>query len=288
MDALATFLAPILEITPPSLDDPAGGELWDLLKAGRRFRALGRSNGYRLLRFLPMPAADLVAEYFSNELLQAAVASRGVFGMSAGPWSAGTGANLLLNAAIDAMPGGGSVTVKGGPGALSKALAAAAREAGAEIRVGAGVSRIVVKDGMARGVVLDDGAELSATAVISGAHPKRTLLELVDPVELEPGFLNRLRNYRSTGSLAKVNFALNALPVFTGLGSPTELYGRVLIAPSRRLHRARIRSLEVRRDFQRAVSGTDGTVARRSVARASGSPRDVGLRAIRALPTGAR
>ena len=230
--ALGKFLAPILEITPPSLDDPAGGELWDLLKTGRRFRALGRSNGYRLLRWLPMPAADLVGEYFSNELLQAAVASRGILGTSAGPWSGGTGAVLLLNAAVDPLPGGGSVTVKGGPGAISKALAAAAREAGAEIRLGAGVSRIVVKDGTARGVVLDDGTELSATAVISNAHPKRTLLELVDPVELEPVFLGRLRNYRSSGSLAKVNFALNALPTFPGLGSATDLHGRILIGPS--------------------------------------------------------
>jgi phytoene dehydrogenase-like protein len=232
LETLAKFLAPMLEITPPSLDDPTGGELWDLLKTGRRFRALGRSNGYRLLRWLPMPAADLVGEYFSNELLQAAVASRGIFGTSAGPWSAGTGAVLLLNAAVDALPGGGSVTVKGGPGALTKALAAAAREAGAEIRLGNGVSRILVKDGAARGVVLDDGTALNATAVISNAHPKRTLLELVDPEELEPVFLNRLRNYRSTGSLAKVNFALDALPTFAGLSSPGDLHGRILVGPS--------------------------------------------------------
>jgi phytoene dehydrogenase-like protein len=232
LEALAKFLAPMLEITPPSLDDPAGGELWDLLKTGRRFRALGRSNGYRLLRWLPMAAADLVGEYFSNELLQAAVASRGVLGTSAGPWSAGTGAVLLLHAAVDPMPGGESITVKGGPGAISKAMAAAAREAGAEIRLGAGVSRIVVKDGAARGVVMDDGSELNASAVISNADPKRTLLDLVDPVELEPVFLGRLRNYRSSGSLAKVNLALNGLPTFPAVGSPAELHGRILIGPS--------------------------------------------------------
>jgi phytoene dehydrogenase-like protein len=179
-----------------------------------------------------MPAADLVAEFFSHELLQATVASRGVLGTSAGPWSAGTGGLLLLNAAVDPTPGGGTVTVKGGPGAISKAMAAAAREAGAEIRLGAGVSRIVVKDGTVRGVVLDDGTELNASAVISNAHPKRTLLELVDPVELEPVFLSRLRNYRSSGTLAKVNLALNGLPVFPALGSPADLHGRTLIGPS--------------------------------------------------------
>jgi phytoene dehydrogenase-like protein len=130
------------------------------------------------------------------------------------------------------MPGGESITVKGGPGAISKAMAAAAREAGAEIRLGAGVSRIVVKDGAARGVVMDDGSELNASAVISNADPKRTLLDLVDPVELEPVFLGRLRNYRSSGSLAKVNLALNGLPTFPAVGSPAELHGRILIGPS--------------------------------------------------------
>ena len=147
----------MLETTPPSLDGPAVGELWELLKTGRRFRALGRTDGFRLLRWMPMAVADLVAEWFATDLLQAAVAARGIFGAAQGPWSAGTGAVLLLNAAVDPAPGGSSVMVKGGPGALTRAMADAAREAGAEIRTGAGVARILVRDGRAAGVVLDDG-----------------------------------------------------------------------------------------------------------------------------------
>ncbi len=230
-EKLGGFLAPLLEVTPPSIDDPAAGEVWDLLKTGRRFRALGSRDGYRVLRWLPMAVADLVAEFFASDLVRAAIAARGIFGVAAGPWSAGTGAVLLLNAAIDAAPGGSSTTVRGGPGALTKAIADAAREAGAEIRVGADVTRILVDDGTAVGVALADGSEVKADAVISNADPKRTFLHLIDPVELEPGFLTRIRNYRCPGTVAKVNLALGALPTFRGT-TGADLHGRLQIGPS--------------------------------------------------------
>ena len=228
---MGAFLGELLETTPPSLDGPAAGEWWELLKTGRRFRALGRTDSFRLLRWMPMAAADLVAEWFSSDLLQAAVAARGIFGGAQGPWSAGTGATLLLNAAVDPAPGGSSVTVKGGPGALTRAMADAATEAGAEIRTGASVAGVTVRDGRASGVVLDDGREIGARAVISNADPKRTFLGLVDPVELDPSFLVRMRNYRCPGTSAKVNLALSALPAFRGVTNPSDLKGRVQIGP---------------------------------------------------------
>src|SRR5574339_581437 len=113
---LGGFLDGLVDMTPPSLNGPAAGELWEMLKVGRRFRKLGRTDAFRLLRWMPMAVADLVAEWFSTDLLQAAIAARGIFGMSQGPWSAGTGAVLLLNAAADPAPGGSSVMVRGGPG----------------------------------------------------------------------------------------------------------------------------------------------------------------------------
>jgi phytoene dehydrogenase-like protein len=231
LSRLGGFLGEILETTPPSLDGPAIGEMWDLLKTGRRFRALGRSDSFRLLRWMPMAAADLVAEWFSADLLQAAVAARGIFGVAQGPWSAGTGAALLLNAAVDPAPGGSSVTVRGGPGALARAMADAATEAGAEIRTGASVAQVVVRDGQVSGVVLDDGREIGARAVISNVDPKHTFLGLVDPVELDPSFLVRIRNYRCPGITAKVNLALSALPTFNGVSNSSLLRGRMLIAP---------------------------------------------------------
>jgi phytoene dehydrogenase-like protein len=229
---LGAFLAELLETTPPSLDGPSASEWWSLLRTGRRFRALGRADAFRLLRWMPMPAADLVAEWFTNDLVQAGVAARGIFGVSQGPWSAGTGAALLLNAAADPAPGGSSITVKGGPGALTRAMAEAATEAGAEIRTNAAVARVLVRDGAAAGVVLDDGTEIAARTVVSNADPKRTLMGLVDPIELDPTFLTRIRNYRSRGTTAKMNLALSALPGILGLGDAGSLRGRVQIGHS--------------------------------------------------------
>ncbi len=229
---LGRFLSHILESTPPSLDGPAAGELWDLLKVGRRFRALGRTDGFRLLRWMPMAVADLVAEYFTSDVVQAAIAARGIFGTAQGPWSAGTGAVLLMNAAADPAPGGSTILIKGGIGALTAAMADAARQAGAEIRTGAAVSRVLVRDGKAIGVALSDGTEIPARAVISNADPKRTFLTLVDPIDLDPTFLGRVRNYRTPGTVAKVNLALGALPVFSAIPNPADLCGRIQVGYS--------------------------------------------------------
>jgi phytoene dehydrogenase-like protein len=143
---LGGFLSELLEMTPPSIDAPSAGEMWQLVKTGRRFRALGKKDAFALLRWGPMAVADLVGESFETDVLQAMIAARGIHGTAMGPWSAGSGAVLLLNAAIDPQPGGSGVTAAGGPGAVTRAMAEAAREAGAEIRTGAAVRRVIVKD----------------------------------------------------------------------------------------------------------------------------------------------
>jgi phytoene dehydrogenase-like protein len=232
LERLGNLLRGVLEITPPSLNEPGPGELWELLKIGRRFRGLGKTDGFRLLRWMPMAVADLVAEWFTTDLLMAAIAARGIFGTAQGPWSAGTGAMLLLNAAVDPAPGGSSVAVKGGTGALTAAMADAAREAGAEIRTGASVARVLVRDGRAAGVVLESGEEIPARAVIANTDPKRTLLQLVDPVDLDPGFLAKVRNYRMAGTVAKLDFALTALPSFRAVPKPSDLRGRIHVGPN--------------------------------------------------------
>jgi phytoene dehydrogenase-like protein len=229
---LGEFLAPLLESTPPPLDGQAPGEWWDLLRLGKRFRDLGRIDNYRLLRWMPMAVADLVGEWFTTDLLQATIAARAIAGTFAGPWSAGTGAVLLMHAAVDPAPGGSSVTVKGGPGALSAAMADAARQAGAEIRLEAPVARILVQGGRVAGVQLADGSEVPADAVVSGTDPRQTLLTLVDPAELTPGFATRIRNYRMRGTLAKVNLALRAAPTFRGVENAADLHGRVHVGPT--------------------------------------------------------
>jgi phytoene dehydrogenase-like protein len=231
LQRLGECLSPALDQTPPPLEGPAAADVWQMLKAGRRFRGLGRTDGYRLLRWVPMPVADLVGEFFETGLLQAALAARAVHGTGAGPRSAGTGALLLLHSALDPSPAGSSLSVKGGPGALGRALAEAAREAGAVIRLHTPVSRVTVVDGQATGVLLEDGTEIPGDAVVSNADPKRTLLGMVDPVELGPTLVERLRHYRSAGTVARVNLVLGDLPAFAGIDGPEVLRGRLHIGP---------------------------------------------------------
>ena len=227
---IGKVLAPLLSMTPPTIEKPALGEVWNLGKIGMAFRGLGKKDEYRLLRWGPMAVADLVAEWFDTELLRATVAARGVFGAFAGPWSAGTSTGLLLQAGIDGHAIAPSCFVKGGMGRLTEALAKAATDAGAEIRTGSEVERILIENGRASGVVMSNGTEIAAGAVVSNADPRRTFLQLIDPVELEPGFLTKIRNYRAVGVSAKVNLALSALPKVPLNGDATErLSGRIQI-----------------------------------------------------------
>src|SRR5262249_48696252 len=98
---LAKIIENILEMSPPSIDSPSNGDLWQLLKTGRQFRALGKKDMFRILRWGPMAVADLVAEHFETELVRATIAARGIFGANLGPWSAGSAALLLVRAAAD-------------------------------------------------------------------------------------------------------------------------------------------------------------------------------------------
>jgi len=230
LKGLAAVVAQVCATTPPSIDHPSAGDLWAMLKAGKGFRKLGEKGMFRLLRWGPMAVADLVAEFFESELVRASIAARGIFGTNFGPWSAGSSAVLLLRAAADAHPAGSSAFPRGGMGALTQAMAAAATKEGAEIRTGAEVAEIRVKDGAATGVILKSGEEIAAKAVVSGADPRRTFLGLLDPVHLTPDFLGKMQNYRVHGTMAKVNLALAALPEFAGLDAKA-LAGRIHIGP---------------------------------------------------------
>jgi phytoene dehydrogenase-like protein len=222
-DALAT--------TPPDIDHPSSGDMWSMLKTGRAIRNLGKKDMFRLLRWGPMAVADLVAEYFETELIRAVVAARGIFGTFLGPWSAGSALVLLIRAAADPHPAGSSFFAAGGMGAITQAMASAAKAAGAEIRTSAEVIEIRVQNGAATGVILSTGEEIQARAVISNADPKRTLLKLTDPTHLSPDFVQKLQHYRGNGTIAKVNLALSGLPNFTALknGSGDGLKGRIHI-----------------------------------------------------------
>jgi phytoene dehydrogenase-like protein len=233
---IAGVLRSMSAMQAPSLDEPSGRDLFELLKTGRRFRALGTADAYRLLRWMPMAVADLTTEWFGSEPLRATVAAGGVLGAFLGARSAGSAAQLLLLGAGEGHPIGAGWFARGGTGAVADALAAAARSAGAEIRTGVGVQAIEVSGQSATAVRLSNGESIPARAVISSADPKRTFLGLLDPMHLGPDFLQRVRNIRMHGTLAKVNYAVSSLPRFAGLASfgaddrAAALSGRIRLA----------------------------------------------------------
>ena len=228
---IAKVIGEALATTPPDIDHPTRGDLWSMLQTGRAIRKLGKKDMFRLLRWGPMAVADLASEYFETELLRAVIAARGVFGTFLGPWSAGSALVLLIRAAADPHPAGSASFAAGGMGAVTQAMASAAKAAGVEIRTGAEVIEIRVQNGAATGVLLATGEEIQAKAVISNADPKRTLLKLTDPTHLSPDFVQKLQHYRGNGTVAKVNLALSALPKFTALGNGNAgpLKGRIHI-----------------------------------------------------------
>ncbi|HEX4545090.1 MAG TPA: NAD(P)/FAD-dependent oxidoreductase [Candidatus Acidoferrum sp.] len=235
LEGTAGFFTQLTSITPPAIDKPSPEDLWNLLKAGRSVRSLGKTGIFDLLRWGPMAVADFAAEFFETELLRAAISARGIFGTALGPWSAGSTAVLLLRAAADSHPVGSAAFPRGGLGSFTHALAEAAKQSGTEIRTDAEVRQIHIKDGAVTGIALADGEEIAVEAVVSGVDPKRTFFHLLDPSQLDPTFANRMKNFRANGNVAKVNLALGGLPIFSALdpaeSSLKSLSGRIHIGP---------------------------------------------------------
>jgi phytoene dehydrogenase-like protein len=234
IDHAVSMLADVLMSSPPDIDSPSAGDVWQLLKTGRQFRGLGKRGALQLLRWVPMPIADFTREWFEDDLLRAVIAAPGVSGTMLGPRSAGSTLVMLLREAhrvLSGQNGQRRLQIKGGPGRLTQAMAAAARAAGAEIRTGARAERIIIRDERVAGVVVS-GQEIPATTVLSALDPKTTFLELIDPLDLTPDFLVKMRNYRAQGTVAKVNIALSALPSFTGISDKAAMSGRIHIGPN--------------------------------------------------------
>ncbi len=227
---LGGLIGTLFQSAPPSIDAPHARDVFSLMHTLSGFRGLPKADQWRLLRWGPMAVADLVSELVESEQLRATLAADGIFGAMLGPWSAGSGLQLLLAAANRALASPGGHAVAGGPAAFARALRRAAERHGVEIRTGTAVAQIEVKDDRVAGVTLAAGEHVSGRAVVSGVDPKRTFLSLCEADHLPPEFSWRITHYRSRGTLAKVNFALSALPSFTG-ATREMLAGRVRLAP---------------------------------------------------------
>ena len=230
---MARFVKPILEMTPPDPTSFNPAELSRLLPLLRRFQDLAEESKIRLIKMMTMSAADFLDEWFESETLKSPMSVSGIIGTFLGVRSPGT-AYVLLHHYMGEIDGvfrswGFS---KGGTGQVSLAIARAARHLGAEIRTSAPVRRILVKDGTAQGIMLENGDELWAKVVVSGLDPHRTFINLVGEKHLEPEFLGQIKRYKLRGSSGKVNLALDRLPEFSCRpGDGPHIRGDIAIAP---------------------------------------------------------
>jgi phytoene dehydrogenase-like protein len=214
----AQFIRKTLLRTPPDPTSFRPRDIREMLFLGRKFWSLGEREMYEYVRFFTMSAAEFLEDYFENDLIKAAMASPGIIGTALGVYSPGS-AYILLHHVMGDVDGniGAWGLARGGMGAISAAIAGAAREHGAEIRTEADVQKIIVKNGKASGVALESGEELQARIVVSNLDARRTFTQVMDKDDLPQGIYEKAKNFKIRGSSGKVNIALSELPRFTGL-----------------------------------------------------------------------
>ena len=232
LNRLSQSLRPMLDSVPPRLGTDSWGDTRALLQLGWQIRRLGRQDMRELLRIGGMNVYDLLKEHFDSPLLQGALGFDAVLGSNFGPRSPGSVFTLLYRLAAGCETGGAPLSQPvGGLGSLSRALAAAALAAGAEVRTNAAVQRITVQKHRASGVQLASGETIVADTVISNVDPQATFLRLLGAEYLDAGFTRRVAHLRTRGLTAKLHLALDGIPRFTGV-SEEALGSRLLIAPS--------------------------------------------------------
>ena len=234
MVKIAKFVKPQLLMTPPdvaSLSPSNAATLWD---RRRQVRDADEETLYTFARLMTMSAGDYLDEWFEADVLKGTMCASGIIGTFLGPRSPGT-AYVLIHHYMGEVDGTFRAWgfVRGGMGAVSQAIAEAARRYGVAIRTSAQVDRILVHDGRAVGVQLSSGERITARVVASNADPKRTFLTFLDRTDLPRDFVEAIGRYHIEGSSAKVNLALSEPPKFTSLpGEGPHLQGAISISPS--------------------------------------------------------
>ena len=234
LERLAVVAESLLLTTPPHFPPRGMGDATEYLKLAGKMRGLSRQEIVALVKIFTQSAADFLDEWFESEELKVTLATDGVIGANGGPRSPGT-AYILLHHCMGGVNGHRGLWgfVRGGMGAVSNAIADSARSRGAVIRTNAPVSKILVKSGRARGVVLEGGEEIEGRIVASNLDPRRTFLKLMDAADLDADFLDGIRKFRSEGTSLKMNLALSGLPDFRALpGAGPQHRATMHICPS--------------------------------------------------------
>jgi phytoene dehydrogenase-like protein len=234
MIEMAHFVKPIMNMTPP---DPASLNpkgLLELLGMGRRFQKLSADDKYNQVQLMTMSAVDFLDQWFETDVLKATMSASGIIGTFLGVRSPGT-AYVLLHHYMGEIDGAFRSwgLSRGGTGAISNAIGDAAREFGAEIRTETPIAKIILKNGQAKGVVLENGDEIYAEVISSSVDPRLTFMKMVGAEHLPTDFVEDIKRYKFRGSSGKVNMALDALPDFKCMPGPgPHLRGAVSISPS--------------------------------------------------------
>jgi phytoene dehydrogenase-like protein len=236
LERVAGLVEPMLDETPPSLWSRSPRELWRLGRHALALRGLGDA-GPTAIEIMTGPADALLDRWFESEVLKATLATDAIIGAFATPSMPGTG-YVLFHHVMGSCEGVRGVWgyVRGGMGALSTAIAEAARAHGAEIRTNVAVSSVLITDGHVRGVVDRDGSEHHAPVVLSNLDTHVTFLKLVDPAILPPAFVEAVRAIDYSSGSCKINLALSEAPAFScipgGSGGP-HLHGTIHLCPTR-------------------------------------------------------
>ncbi len=215
---LARYLQPFFLEPPPEIDARSISGWSDLFRVGKRFRAISHAEIAQLITFLTGSLGEFLDQNYESEKIKTMFLANNVYGKHGGPYQPGTAIGLLFHL----LSGGEHELqgffghVMGGMGAITQALAAAGQKLGVEIRTSAAVAQIDVRNGRARGVVLEDATEIRARVVLSNADPKRTFLKMISASDLPEEFLHSIRGIKMDGPCAKVNMVLAEEPRFTG------------------------------------------------------------------------
>ena len=218
---LARYLQPFFLEPPPDVHGRGLGGLLEAIRVGRRFQGISGDEIAQMVSFLTGSLGEFLDRHYESEKVKTLFLANNVYGKHGGPYDPGTSLGLLFH-----LLSGGEQDLQGfyghvigGMGAITQAMAEAARGFGVTIQTSAGVERILTRNGRVRGVALADGREIAAGLVLSNADPKRTFLGLVEPAALPDAFREAVRGIKMDGPCAKVNLVLSEEPRVTGMPS---------------------------------------------------------------------
>ena len=238
LEVIADVLRAFVLRAPPNLVEGFGvgaiREAFNAVGTANILRRLTLEQQRSLLDLFTRSAGEMLDDVFESDLVKALFGFDAIVGNYASPYAAGS-AYVMLHHAFGEVNGKKGVWghAIGGMGAITQAMANAAREHGVEIELEAGVREVIVERDRAVGVILDNGETIRAKYVVSSVNPKLLYTRLVPADALPREFLERIRNWRNGSGTFRMNVALSALPSFTALpGTGDHLTAGIIIAPS--------------------------------------------------------